>query len=120
MRALIIDDDANILAVCEHMLRECGYEVSVTQDGNAGLAKIKADKNFDVLLTDVLMPGCDGLDVIKKIREDHPLLWVIAMSGGGSNVSGKFTLSASAAFGADRILSKPFFERDLKAALPKR
>jgi CheY-like chemotaxis protein len=119
MRALIIDDDTNILAVCEHMLRECGYEVSVAQDGHAGLDKINADKNFDVLLTDVLMPGCDGLEVIRKLREDYPMLWVIAMSGGGANVSGKFSLSASAAFGADRTLSKPFFESDLKAALPK-
>jgi CheY-like chemotaxis protein len=67
----------------------------------------------------MIMPEVGGIDVIRQVRKDHPNLWIVAISGGGDMLSTTVTLTLSEAFGADRILYKPFVKSELLAALER-
>jgi phosphoserine phosphatase RsbU/P len=68
---LVVDDDANNRDLLSRRLRKVGYEAEVGQDGQHALALI-GEHSFDVVLLDVMMPGLDGFEVLKIIREHHP------------------------------------------------
>jgi sigma-B regulation protein RsbU (phosphoserine phosphatase) len=68
---LVVDDDANNRDLLSRRLRKLGYEAEVGQDGQHALALI-GEHSFDVVLLDVMMPGLDGFEVLKIIREHHP------------------------------------------------
>jgi DNA-binding NtrC family response regulator len=77
---LIIDDEQNILVTLSRALQLEGYRTDVAGGAKVGLAKI-ADHPADLVLLDVKMPDMDGLEVLEKIRESHPGLPVVMMSG---------------------------------------
>jgi CheY-like chemotaxis protein len=118
MRILVLDDDKEILDFVGKLLRDEGHEVTASARARAGLLQIDA-KRIDVLLTDMLMPEMDGIEVIKALRKNHPDLLIVAMSGGGSRLSADTTLNMSQAFGADRVLYKPFRRNELLAAIQR-
>jgi DNA-binding response OmpR family regulator len=68
---LVVDDDANNRDLLSRRLRKVGYEAEVGHDGEHALALI-GERSFDVVLLDVMMPGLDGFEVLKIIRELHP------------------------------------------------
>jgi sigma-B regulation protein RsbU (phosphoserine phosphatase) len=68
---LVVDDDANNRDLLSRRLRKVGYEAEVGQDGQHALGLI-GERSFDVVLLDVMMPGLDGFEVLKIIREQHP------------------------------------------------
>jgi CheY-like chemotaxis protein len=102
---LIIDDDAAVSRTLSLILARAGYEVTTASSGRKGLALL-ADNDFDLVLTDIIMPELDGIEAIRKIRTDHPGLRVIAMSGGGQIDKADF-LHMARALGADEVLEKP-------------
>jgi two-component system response regulator HydG len=75
------------------------------------------DARFDFIVTDILMPTMDGLEVIEAVRADHKDVKVIAMSGGGRKLPGTQVLGVAEVLGADAILSKPFTHEELLAAV---
>lgn len=81
---LIIEDDYDIRVYFQKILERHGYAVSSAADGNEGLKKFWRD-SFDVVITDMLMPEKDGVEVIQAIRERDKDIPIIAMSGGGSH-----------------------------------
>lgn len=104
-KVLIIDDDPELRGILRQRFVLEGYEVCVAADGREGLARYE-ECGPDVVITDLLMPEIDGLEVIRNLKSKaHPPL-VIAMSGGGSR-GWDFLIEASE-FGAIRTLSKPF------------
>ena len=102
---LIIDDDAAVSRTLSLILTRAGYQVSAATSGRKGL-ELLTNGAFDLVLTDIIMPELDGIEAIRKIREDHPGLRIIAMSGGGQIDKADF-LHMAEALGADRVIEKP-------------
>ena len=116
MRILAIDDEKNFLAAIARALGAAGHDVTCVADAKSGLDRLAVGR-YDLLISDVLMPEMDGLALIKIVRQRHPDLRIIAMSGGGGGIPASVCLKGSEAFGADRILFKPFRMAELLAAV---
>ncbi len=114
MRILVIDDDANIRGILAEMLTTAGYEVVEASNGKEGV-RLYRDAPFDLVVTDLLMPEKDGLEVVMELRKDFPQVKIITLSGGGAY--GNSSLETSKALGAARALLKPFMEDQLLEAV---
>ena len=78
---LVIDDEKGILQIIRQTLTRFGHNVETAEDGKEGIQKFD-DGNFDVVITDILMPGIDGNGVVQHIRKSHrQSIPVIAISG---------------------------------------
>lgn len=95
---LVIEDEKGILGLIEAALTRHGHHVETAGDGRQGARKFESGR-FDLVITDVLMPEMDGLEVLRHIRSVRPRTPVIGMSGTP-------WLLADAEF--DRVLAKPF------------
>ena len=82
MRALIIDDEEYVRLVLEHTLREEGCEVALAKHGKAGIEMLQS-QTFDCVITDLRMPGIDGLGVLAWAKEHQPGLDVLMLTGHG-------------------------------------
>ena len=111
-RVLVIDDVEAIRQAMAIVLENEGHEVVQASDGLDGIRRLR-EGPVDLLITDVLMPGADGIEVIKAVRQDAPQLKVIAMSGGGNQLPAGFSLKMAQAFGARAVLYKPFENAEL-------
>lgn len=111
--AFVVDDDADVLQTVAEAIRSCGVNVQ-TFEPSRGLLEQLSDAECNLLVTDVLMPEVDGLELIRAFRRTRPGVPVVAMSGGGDMLSASTGLQFSQAFGATRILVKPFSMRELK------
>jgi DNA-binding NtrC family response regulator len=114
-RILIIDDDQNILDVMSGYLEVITeYEVSTTVSAKEGL-KILENEHFDLLITDILMPELNGLELITKVQEKWPDLKILACSGGGDSGSVVAGLALDQALneGACNAITKPFTDEQL-------
>ena len=114
-RIEIIDDDAAVRESLTLMLEAGGYEVKSADAGDSGLA-LARDFHPDVILTDIIMPGCEGIETILRLKSEHPRIKIIAMSGGG-RVGNKDYLELAQEMGADAALEKPFDEEALLQAI---
>ena len=109
-RILLIEDDDALRGVIAQSLTTGGHAVWQAADGRQGVDLFHAGK-FDLVLTDLVMPGKEGIETIIELRRDHPLLKIIAMSGGMPR--SKFYLDVAARLGAQRALAKPFTPAEL-------
>jgi CheY-like chemotaxis protein len=71
-RILVIDDDLAIRVLLQAVLRRMKFEVDLAEDGAAGLEKVRANGNFDLILLDLMMPRLNGYEFIEKIGQDFP------------------------------------------------
>lgn len=83
---LIIDDDAVVGQSFDRVLSEGGFRVRTALDGQAGLDLIE-ETHFDLVFTDIKMPGLDGLEVAERIKKSHPELPVVIATGFGSEAN---------------------------------
>jgi DNA-binding response OmpR family regulator len=88
------------------MLEPHGYEVIEATEGRQGMALHDADP-ADLVITDILMPGTEGIETIVELRRKHPNTKIIAISGGGRTANMDF-LARARQLGADWTLAKPF------------
>jgi len=110
-RILVIDDQESIRRVVRRALEQEGHQVLDASDGEMGIA-VLARHSADVVITDIFMPGQDGIVTLRQIRKRFPTVQVIVMSGGDS--TGTLDLRQDAEFlGAVRSLQKPFTAREL-------
>jgi DNA-binding response OmpR family regulator len=79
-RILIVDDDAVIRELLAYVLKQEGYEVIEATNGAEGLQKYQAEPT-DLVITDLMMPGMDGLELLKELRRVVPTPALIAISG---------------------------------------
>jgi two-component system, chemotaxis family, chemotaxis protein CheY len=114
-RILVIDDDSLIRETLRRMLEGAGHEVTEAEDGAAGLKAVKAQRP-DLVVTDIYMPGKEGIETIRELRQIVPGLKIIAISG-SSWSSGHDALSSAKLLGADRTLPKPFRKEQLLASI---
>jgi DNA-binding response OmpR family regulator len=108
---LIVDDDEFISSLLSKTLIDEGFAVSMAENGRSGLAMYLANRP-DVLITDIIMPDMDGLELIKTIRKKHPDTPIIAISSADPK-DNTFFLDVSKDLGATKILAKPFNPDDL-------
>ncbi len=116
-RILIIEDDASIRTLFTRYLESKGYQVMCAGDGVEGLEKLR-EASADLVITDIMMPEMDGLEVVREIRKVDEKLPVIAISGGMHAVSVNF-VSAAQDFGADMIFEKPVALAGLLASVQR-
>jgi DNA-binding NtrC family response regulator len=102
---LVIDDDVSICAVFKEILERRGFSVLIAADGIQGLAAFYRYRP-DVVITDILMPGKEGIEVIIEMHRTNPCTKIIAISGGGRVGAPEF-LDIAKKFGACETLAKP-------------
>lgn len=102
---MVIDDDAAVSRTLSLILTRAGYAVRVAANGRKALEML-ASERFDLVLTDIIMPEFDGIEAIRRIRDEYPDVRVIAMSGGGQIDKADF-LHMAEVLGADRAIEKP-------------
>ena len=112
---LIVDDDASILDFIEHALSDT-YNV-FTSETVAGAEKISSENTIDLLITDLVMPEKNGIDMIMEFKKTYPDIKIIAISGGGG-ITGRFDyLPIAKLVGAKDTLKKPFSITELKRSI---
>lgn len=110
-RVLLVDDDAELLALLEQFLRGEGFEVGKAGDGEAGL-KAARESAPDLVVLDVMLPRLGGFDVLRRLRETSAVP-VLMLSARGESVDRIVGLE----LGADDYLAKPFNPRELAARI---
>ncbi|WP_432413105.1 response regulator transcription factor [Rasiella sp. SM2506] len=115
-KILVIEDEPNVAAFISQGLKESGYTVFVAYDGVAGLELLK-QKEIDLVVLDIILPGIDGLEVAKTIRqigyESLPIIMLTALGTTENVVKGLDS-------GADDYLIKPFKFKELLARIRAR
>ena len=112
-RVLVVDDAEGIRSYLANLLEMHGYHVDTAEDGRRALALLEGGAAPDVVLMDVMMPGMDGLETLRRVREIDPQLPVVILSVVGR----ASTIVEAMQAGAADYLNKPFEEEELEATL---
>jgi len=112
---LLIDDDDSVRTILGQTLKFLGHSVIEARNGVEGLKQF-AKSGADLVITDLMMPEKEGLEVLMELRRTHPDLKVIAMSGGGRQGVGD-NLRMAKYLGATKVLAKPASLEEFKAAI---
>ena len=115
-RILVVDDELEIRDLIGRILSSVGHHVVQAEDGSVA-QDILATQEFDVILTDVLMPRCSGVDFLAAIRSKGIDAPAIAISGGGGSGGPELMLEKALAAGATSSIAKPFMPRDILEAV---
>jgi DNA-binding NtrC family response regulator len=124
-RILVIDDEQYIRTALREVLEREGFEVSAAADGKKGLELLE-NEGADLVITDIIMPGIDGVATLERIKKAYPDLPVIVISGGGNvapmeyepgAISTSAYLASAAKAGASCTLTKPFNRQELVSAV---
>jgi len=97
------------------MLKRAGHEVVEAPDGIEGI-RLYREKQPQLVITDIVMPKKEGLETILDLRREDPQVKIIAISGGG-RIGPESYLDIAEGFGANRILTKPFNNKELLEAI---
>jgi len=103
LRILVVDDDENIREIIREILSMAGHHVVLSSDGEEAL-RLFYDQEFDLVMTDLGMPGISGWDVTRKIKGTHPEKPVVIISGWGAQLSEEEIKTNK----VDLVVSKPF------------
>ena len=114
-KILVVDDEPVLLRVVNRMLCGAGHTVTTAAGGAAAL-KLAHNIPFDLVITDLIMPDKEGLELIMALSRHTPRPKIIAMSGGG-RINAKDLLAPALLLGAQRTLAKPFSEAELLEAV---
>ena len=113
-RIVVIDDEVNAAAALEKLLQEDGYEVAAANDARTGLSLLERT-DPDIVLTDLRMPGMDGLELLAKVKQIRPETMVILMTAYGTVK----TAVRAMKLGAEDYLAKPIDFEELEIILQK-
>lgn len=107
---LVVDDESRIARILEFNLSKQGYRVLTASDGAAALEAVAAEKP-DLVLLDVMMPGMDGFEVCRSLKDDPATetIPVVLLTAKGQEID----RDTGTACGADAYMTKPFSPRDL-------
>lgn len=118
---LVVDDDADVRELLCRMLEQDGYAAAAASGGAQALRSIESDAP-DLVITDVVMPGMDGFEVLQRLRHLAPQAGVLVMSGGG-RLGLDLYLETARRLGASAVLRKPFTRAEMldavRRALPR-
>jgi len=114
-RILTVDDDVLALESMKILLEESGHVVVTACDGDDGIKKASLE-TFDLIITDLIMPNKDGIEMLRYMKREHPTVKVIVVSGGGRTSPDAY-LDTAMILGADDTFAKPFAAKDLMASV---
>lgn len=115
-KILVVDDEPSLRTMLTHMLEQDNHEVVVAEDGEQGLSLYRENLP-DLVISDLVMPNKNGIDMILELKKEYPELRLIAISGGGG-ITGAFDyLPTAKLVGANAILKKPFGIKELRKSL---
>jgi len=115
MRILVVDDNDQMRAILRMMLESEGHEVLEAANGNIAL-DLQKKKPAELVVTDIIMPEMEGIELISHIRKITPHAKIIAISGGGK-IDADLCLNIAGKLGANRTLLKPFSKPDLMSVI---
>jgi len=113
-RILLVDDDPVILEMLKSTMTALGHAFDTALDGEAAKAKLKQG-NFTVVLTDLTMPRCDGMELLKHVKEEYPKIAVIIVTG-HAEIHGYTDVIRA---GASDFIAKPFGMDELEAKVSR-
>ncbi len=113
-KVLVIEDEVNLQRAVERILTVNGYEVFCASDGRSALRLIKRE-HPDIVLTDIFMPGMEGLETIRVLSSSFPELPIVIMTGSLDNLF----IDLGKRFGACEALNKPFSSDELLLVMDK-
>jgi CheY-like chemotaxis protein len=102
---VVADDDLDIRRLIALVLKKLGHEVVEAEDGDQAL-KLVLQNNAAMLITDIVMPRKEGIELITELKQHAPELKVIAFSGGGKSDPDSY-LAFAKGLGADAVFTKP-------------
>ncbi|TKJ30196.1 MAG: hypothetical protein CEE40_05990 [Chloroflexi bacterium B3_Chlor] len=111
-RILIVDDDPDVVEFCARILRLAGYQVKGTMSGLEAIEAVRRER-FELVLTDIKMPGMDGLEMVRAIRQIDPSIVAVTMTGHGTMEMAVQALR----MGTDDFVIKPFALDELKEVI---
>ncbi len=109
---LVVEDDMSILIGLQDNLIIEGYEVSTAINGKEGL-RLATEKDFDLVILDIMMPGMNGFEICKKVKKEKPLMPIIMLTARSSEMD----KIAGLDYGADDYITKPFSLSELLARI---
>lgn len=115
---LLADDEESIRVLVDQLLRAAGHSVTVVSNAREAAEHLRRTK-YDLVITDVLMPDGDGVDLIADVKKHQPQARILAMSGGGRYFEGSDYLKLATGLGAHTAIAKPFKWDQLQAAIEK-
>jgi DNA-binding response OmpR family regulator len=115
MDILIIEDDKLTLNLLQYCIEKLGHKAYLAEDGEEAI-KMITDRNFDLLICDIMMPGISGLSLVSVLRTVHLFTVPIIMM---SSLNNKPLLDAAFEAGANDFIAKPFSMDDLSTKLKK-
>jgi len=113
---VVADDVLEIQQLVQQWLRELGCIVTCVSTGRDAV-KVLRTVHVDMVITDILMPDGDGLEVMAELKRAQPSVRIIAMSGGGNHLRATDCLKFAASLGAHGVLMKPFNREQLLEAV---
>jgi two-component system chemotaxis response regulator CheY len=113
---LVIEDVPAVLLSVKVILEGSGHQVTAAANGTRGLDLLKST-TFDLVITDLWMPGLSGVDVIRVGKEHSPKLRFLAITGGDPERPGQLDALGREDFEADFVLLKPFEKAELLSAV---
>ena len=112
---LIIDDEPQIRSLLKIMLEREGFDIIVASDGKEGMELFEKNP-VDLVITDLIMPEKEGIEIIRALKKGYPDVPIIAMSGGGRNPPDGY-LNTAKLFGAQATFEKPIKKEELLIAV---
>ncbi len=109
---LVVDDERSILGVAREIIGEYGHRVWVAGNGADALLHLESEK-ADLIITDIMMPGMDGIELCRRIRTQHPSMPLAIMTG----YSNRELLRQAEDIGILECLRKPFKACDMMAVV---
>ena len=113
-RILVVDDEDIVIKSCLRILEGNGYQIDTARDGREALQQIEHNP-YDILILDIMMPNVSGLDVLQRVKESHPDIEVIMITG----LSQIDTAVQAMKLGAFDYISKPFEPDELKLVVQR-
>lgn len=104
---LVVDDDEQYPIMLAKILRNHEHKVTIANDGAEAL-KLCTIQQFDLIVSDILMPNVDGIDLIIELIDKNSKVPVIAISGGRNTMTAEFNLQSASTLGVQAVLKKPF------------
>lgn len=109
---LIVDDEASIRTLVEYNFGRAGFDVHAVEDGKEAYELLRADwRKFDLVVLDLMLPGMDGMEVCRRLRQENVVIPIILLTARDEEVD----LVLGLEMGADDYVTKPFSPRELIA-----
>lgn len=107
-KILVMEDESQLSELFKKMLMHYGHQVLIANDGVEGIKSFH-QFNPDLIITDIIMPEKDGIEVIVQVLKETPNIPIIAISGGRRAVTADFNLDSASMLGGERSTAKTFY-----------